>query len=540
MIALERDERRLLFFAQLEKPKFQTTLSDKQSEFDELARPLTLPFLFELGPGGAVRSARMSDHPSGLVVGIRRTLIAALQGENRTPLASWQAVETDPMGRYLARYERGDGNQFKKTKLSYFAITPSGDPTQTRGVTVTPAVKSASGSVTINASGEVEAVELAETVEASTDRTLPIATDSSITLRSSSSMILAKTALPPYADLFAHGTLIDAQHPWIAPFETRSDDARIGGRTFEQVLTAVHALEGTPEPTVEAEKNARQNQRADLFEALEALVRRKHGTVAAMQQLIVAGDAAQITLMDALGASGSGEAQQALVDLIRGGKLDAKYQKAAAIALSRSEAPTKQGIEGLKAMLEIAGLRVQALYGLGTTVRHLREHGDEKGARRVLDFILARLAAAQSDAQKITALRAIANSGHEAALPALRPFLTSTNAQLRAAAVEALQVMNVPEAAPLIADSIAHDASPDVRQAALRAAFVHEPSALVSQSVVTAAHADAEPHVRLQALQLLIAWLPAEPRLRPDVERVASEDQQAEIRRAATDALTHS
>jgi HEAT repeat protein len=179
------------------------------------------------------------------------------------------------------------------------------------------------------------------------------------------------------------------------------------------------------------------------------------------------------------------------------------------------------------------------MYGLGTSVRHLREHGDEKLAGQVLDLILARLASAKGTIQLVTALRAVANSGHEAAFAAVKPFLTANDDEVRAAAVEALQVMKLPEANTVLSDSIVHDRAVGVRLAGLRAAYVHEISPGLTQAVVTAAHADVEPHVRLSALQLLIAWLPSQPNLRAEVQRVGLEDKEQDIRHTASEALAH-
>ena len=50
---------------------------------------------------------------------------------------------------------------------------------------------------------------------------------------------------------------------------------------------------------------------------------------------------------------------------------------------------------GLAALLDTRGLRVQAMYGLGTAVRRLREGGDERRAKQTLDIILGRLRTAK-------------------------------------------------------------------------------------------------------------------------------------------------
>jgi len=85
-----------------------------------------------------------------------------------------------------------------------------------------------------------------------------------------------------------------------------------------------------------------------------------------------------------------------------------------------------------------------------------------------------------------------------------------------------------------------HDRAVSVRLAGLRAAYVHASSPGLTQAVISAAHADPEPHVRLGALQLLIGWLPTQPNLRAEIERIQREDKEQDIRRAAAESLAHS
>jgi HEAT repeat protein len=540
LTAVERNDERVLLHGLLRKPKFKTQLTDKKAEFDELAPALASPFLVELGPSGVIRRLHFSDHPSGLVIGIRRMLAAALQGQSRAPLSAWDTTEYDAMGPYVAHYEAGEAGKLHKSKLRYFPLVAQGDTHAMRALALTPEVRSSGGTVELNAEGLPEAVQWSETVLAGLDSTVPITNDASLTLTAIERTLVPKAGLPAYEDLLQHGTIVDPEHPWLPPFETRSDEARIAHRTLDQVLDKIRELSHVPEPSADADKQALQNQKAEVFEALQALVRRKPDTIPRLVTLIHADDPIEGTLIDALGASGSADAQAALVRLIQSDKLSPVLQKSATISLSRSDRPSKQSVAGLEALLEVPTLHVQAMYGLGTSVRHLREAGDEKLARRVLDLIIARLDNAKGTVEQVTALRAIANSGHDAAFPKLQPLLKSPNDEVRAAAVEALQVMNVPQAGGLLADSILHDQAVSVRLAGLRAALVHASSPGLTQAVVSAAHADPEPHVRLGALQLLIAWLPMQPKLRAEIERIEREDKEQDIRRAAAESLAHS
>ena len=102
-------------------------------------------------------------------------------------------------------------------------------------------------------------------------------------------------------------------------------------------------------------------------------------------------DKADVAMIDALGSSGTVEAHRALVAILKARKLDPVRLKVAAIALSRTQHPTRESVEGLQALLDVPGLRIQAMYGLGTSIRQLRAAGEEAEAERLLPIIVDRL-----------------------------------------------------------------------------------------------------------------------------------------------------
>jgi hypothetical protein len=96
-----------------------------------------------------------------------------------------------------------------------------------------------------------------------------------------------------------------------------------------------------------ADDQSHDQRHAELFGALEAIVRQRPEAVAAAVTLIKAGDELGVTVLNALGSSGHAEAQHALLRLIEKKQLSAEQLKLAAIALSRSPRPTKKTIAGL-------------------------------------------------------------------------------------------------------------------------------------------------------------------------------------------------
>jgi HEAT repeat protein len=155
----------------------------------------------------------------------------------------------------------------------------------------------------------------------------------------------------------------------------------------------------------------------------------------------------------------------------------------------------------------------------------------------VLEVILARVRGATSSLEKVTALRAVANCGDDEAYPAVAPFIDVSEEEIRAAAVESLQLMRRPEADIRLAGILLHDDSPEVRLAATRAALLHPASPVLQPAVASAVRQDRDPYVRLGALRVLASWLPTNPSVAGVVEQVAQQDREEAIRKQARAAL---
>lgn len=226
-----------------------------------------------------------------------------------------------------------------------------------------------------------------------------------------------------------------------------------------------------------------------------------------------------------------------LVVLMENGKLSASLRRAAAFSLIRVERATPETVTELAKHVGSGDpLRVHALYGLGTICRRLRDAGEAARADAIVPLLVGVLRDATTPAAQVDALRGIANSGHEGALEAVRPFLDAKVGKVRAAAVDAIRLMRRPEVDAIIAERLSNGEN-DVKLAALDAISVREPTdVLVSALDVTAKGAD-KPATRLKAVRIIGHWLPKRPELKATLEAVAKSDEQGRLREAAKTAL---
>jgi HEAT repeat protein len=179
----------------------------------------------------------------------------------------------------------------------------------------------------------------------------------------------------------------------------------------------------------------------------------------------------------------------------------------------------------------------QALFGLGTYSRRLRDSGDSKAAAELGDYLVNQLGAVPGPSALTTVLRAIANSGYDGALDKVMPYLNDAREEVRAVAVRALQSMRVPAADGLIAKQLVSDPAAEVRVAAVAAARVREPAPSVVQALLAAATKDADSRVRYRAVEQVTHWLPQVPTFRSALEDISKHDAEERIRGLARSAL---
>jgi len=537
--ALEVSSERVVVQAALHKAKLDTSLVALQADFKKLEPDLKTPFAFEVARGGVIRVVYFSDEPSGLVIGIRRSLAAALQAPVPRSGAAWVAEEFDATGSYQAEYRpKPQLGKFEKRKLRYVSFSTEASTRDGDATSLMPLVDKSEGVVELATSGVVEAVKLFEQQHSSSGQMLPIVAATRLELSTLSVGKVAPDKLPEVGALLAKMQRYDPDRPWFPKGDSPEvDKAKIAGRTLPQILAALRELNRAAEPASKAAKEAHQHEQREVYVALEALIRQEPSTVPVLVGLVLRRDELAELLLDALGSSSSPKGHKALASLIRGGKLNPTQRKVAAIALSRTPRPSAESVKALRGLLSSPDLHAQALLGMGTSCRRLREAGDEQRALALLDVIIDRLQRTSDVTEQVILLRAIANAGMDQAYPVVEPLLSDKNDELRAAAVESLQLMERKEAERALVRSLTTDQTAEVRLAVTRAARLRKPSPTLEHSMVQTAHGDNNPHVRLGALRALVKWLRVRPELKAAIVEIAQRDKEETIQVEAKAAL---
>jgi hypothetical protein len=326
------------------------------------------------------------------------------------------------------------------------------------------------------------------------------------------------------------------------------DAAKTAGWTFDRAVSELETLEknplaaappgtGAPERQGPAE-DARAQRTANAFMALSAMFRTDPSTIKRASAIVRKNGVVARALMDAMSSSQTAIGQQALLELVEDKSLPATLREAAAGNLIRLEQPTRDTVAGLTQLLGDPLLDTYAAYGLGTFARTLRKAGDAERADQICELLIQRLGEVKSQSDKTTVLRGIANSAYVGAIETVRPYLTGENAFLRAAAVEALRLMDHPEIDGMIAERMRTDKELVARNAALDAARPRPASTVLIAAVQDVAVKAPDAQGRMDAVRLLARWLPQKTAaIKPALEQIAASDKEPKVREQARRAL---
>jgi hypothetical protein len=327
------------------------------------------------------------------------------------------------------------------------------------------------------------------------------------------------------------------------------DATRIGDYTFPKALRELeeaakdpkaNALAGSVRdvPVDPAEARAREGllrEHGHVFTATAALLRAKPETIPLALAAIRRKSPAATMLLDALSSAGTPQAQHALVGLMNDER-SGEMRGNAAFALMRVTKATQEAINALAKHLDGGPLQVFALYGLGTISRHLREAGDAPTSAGISRLLTRSLAKADTPALQVHVLRGIANSGDPASFDGVKPFFTADLDKVRAAAVDAVRLMQRPDVDSLVAERLDKDVQL-VQLAALDAIAVRDPSDVLVQALERAARKAEQPVVRVKAVRVAGEVLPKRPDLKSFLEALAQDSEYEQVRKAATSAL---
>jgi len=533
-------------FLAFQNPKLTSRVPSTQPNYDSIAAQLAQSGCFITLSGGRVTELRIVPGLSLVSVGVYRDIGSRLQFSRPLPRADqYEVEEYDTTGKLVVEYMRDPAatNAWKKRKVRYLGILGGQSNVPSIPTNIIPRLVKSEGEIQLAADGRPLAIHQQEEVQVNGAQT-PVHSSTSVSLTSEASLPAQQRDWALLANKMDR-VLVGEPYGKQASVDAL-DDARIHGRTFDSVVAELEKLARTkpaqptasPAPSASAASNQALQESSALFAALTAIFRRRPETVPIALAKIRANSLASDTLVDALGSSGSTSAQEALLELANGKSVEPKLRERALTSLTRTSRPSPQAIAALELMVQENPANMQALYGLGTYSRRLRDFGDAAGSSAVGDFLVDRLRLAKEVIPRVeAALTAIGNSGYDGALDRVVPYLADRGEPVRAAAVGALQSMRDPRVDQLIANCVQSDLSSRVRISALDAARVRAPSDTLTQALMVVAIKADDAHVRYGAVDLIIRWLSARPDLLPILTQVAAQDSEPRVRERAQAAL---
>ena len=265
---------------------------------------------------------------------------------------------------------------------------------------------------------------------------------------------------------------------------------------------------------------------------IEALLRRDDDAVRAVLAFI-RGDKATKMIIDALAASGTPAAQDALCALARDIHLPAHVRAEAVSSLGLIKRPTAPTMTEIGELIRVhdPDLVAPALFLAGSVARAGRaDHPTHAAA--IERIVIAEAARAHSTDETLDALAALGNLGSSAVLPRLRIAVVADDARVRAAATRALRLVPDAEADRLIATIVRRDHDATVRAAAIFAAGFRKLDPLVD-ALADTAQSDPVEYVRAGAVGLLARNRQLSPRVGRALAYVATSDPKPDLRRLA-------
>jgi hypothetical protein len=529
------------------EPQLTVNGSGEDPTLLELERDLSHPAVFVLREG-KVASQRFAADISPIIVSLERSVIAAIQLPSPTSGAtSWSAQELDSTGRYKAEYQLDRAESVvRKRKLAFEALLTTGKLGSVDQSKLLPKIE-ASSFVLGWKEGKLASVSGQE----------KLVTDVMGTqLVSESSLSLTGSKADPGARLVRDTVLaqtkeVSPDHAFgAAPTRGAFDKLRTDPRSFEQLIAE---LEGETEHAAgdlygskndmpvsaleQAQRKEALGKRTGTFGALVVNLRQHSENLAKAEKLVLAESKAAPKLVDALASAGTPDAQAVLARLVQNEGLPRRLRGATATAFMLVDQPTLHTSEVLERLVDDPVLHDFGIFGIGSASRALREQGNVVRADELAKKLLMFLAEAKDDARRISVLRGIANSGYPGAVDAVRPFLTTGELDVRAAAVQALRLIQGDAVDVLVAARLTGDASSKVRLAAVKTLSRRPPSAALRQAVSSAALKESDQDVRRRIVDVLALWLPKAPELKLVLERVVREDTSPRLRELAAKAL---
>jgi HEAT repeat protein len=487
----------------------------------KLRRALELPFTVKL-ERGRVAELELGFSADAFAEGILRTLAAALQFvEPANPSDSeWSAIEQDSTGEANVSYRKLGPATYVKSKAAYLRVlTEAGLQTPAQaGLNV-----KINGNTQIerDAAGNLERLRLSESVTTRTGE-LAFVNQASLSLRFSGA---AKAALPKVAAPVQRRTEL-ATLPEREPVDPQQTQREVLGNATLSELT--HELHQLPEADVEGHQRVQ--------ERITAAVALRRGDARDLERLVAQGNETESSVsLGALADANTPEAQAALRKLATDNDVPPERRDTAVAMLGLAEDPSPESVELARDISTDAEQpsRATATLALGNMANKLRAQADESGDALVQQLI-ARLNAAQTEDERALALAALGNTGAPELTEVLAPWLGHESPATRANASWALRLVDDEQAFNVLAEKALSDGDSRVRTRAVGALRYRH----ADRSVPVLANVlerDRDSGVRLEALSTLTQS--DSPEVLPIVERVAQNDKDPNVKQQAESML---
>lgn len=420
--------------------------------------------------------------------------------------ATWQVTERDNSGTFSAEYRR-DGRTLTKRKLSY-SKTRSGGKLE---------IEKSERRLELSEQGlptRIVGEEKLKLVDVGAD----VSSTSRIELSASSALTRPASWLEPSktALRFAFGQAS-------LQSQTESDRQLIGRTTLEQTLEQVKQQSGRDLATAMAR--------------LAAFVRQDPKALPAMQALVERGGCPPERLISPLLVSGTEAAHAQLARWLEQREPLARTRLIASELVVR-DAPQRALTESIVRVAMDATHPAQPRAAhLAGSIAERHQASDPTYAASIVQRLLEAESRAPTEA-RVQLLGGLGNSGNALALPRLEERLMAPDATLARAATAALWRLPSARAAELLDSKLSGAPEPEVRLAAARACEQRRSPATACSALPRALQRDADPRVRVAALEAIAA---STPDAVPAALKVATKDRDQSVREQAgrlSEALT--
>lgn len=462
------------------------------------------------------------------VAGFRRHIAAALQWGEHVPQAKWQSAEWDATGlckvEYRAVPEQKNAWDFSKLAYERLVVSEQRAAQALDTSKVKPNIVSASGRLVTDASGIVH-VERHEKMSVPLSSTASLSTDINTDLTRTG---FGTKASPAAWQELSSLPRSEVGTPALSADHKLTDEARIGSHTFPEVVAKLTELEAN-----KGGARAPASETGPLFNALVGIFRQQPETIEAAVKLARSRVPITDTLLDALAMASSDAALTSLGQLALDHDLPEPLRVRAAGSLIRAHEPTQHALELAVKLIDEPRLRETGLYGVGSFVRQLRDHGKTGLAEAGTQVLARQLKLATSPGDLATVLLAISNSGSAELYQAAVSHQKDHDASVRHAAIEAIRLMPQAAVEVRLREVLASSDRSDVL-AALHALGRRPKSSRESvDRVESIAKNDPSAEIRREAALVLGLWSQQWPELVPVLADLREHDADQRVRDVA-------